>query len=77
MPDADTLAAADLTDALRAWLRARPEPPAVVAAALTFELAALLARYAESVPQAYALLDVQIETLKAQIAVFGVGREHP
>lgn len=75
--DEPTLRAADLSDELRAWLRARREPRMVQAAALCYELAALVARDAYTVPQAYALLDEWLRVMKEQIAKLDVGVEHP
>ncbi len=72
-----TLRADDLTKALRAWLRARPEPDMIQATALCYELTALIARNAHSVPQAHALLDRWLWEMKEQIATLGVGVEHP
>lgn len=72
-----TLSAAALTEHLRAWLRERPEVPEAQAAALAYELAALVSLHADSVPQAYALLDEWLATMKEQIAKLGVGVEHP
>jgi len=76
-PDPTTLAAADLTTALRTWLRARREPPQVQAAALTYELAAHVAKHASTVGEAFNLLDQWTGQMKAQIATMGVGVEHP
>jgi hypothetical protein len=78
-PDDDriTLSAAALTDHLRAWLRARPEPPEALAAALAYELAALVSLHADRVPDACQLLDEWLATMKAQIVALGVGVEHP
>lgn len=76
--DADSvLSAADLTTALRQWLRARPEAPEVQATALVYELAALLALHASTVPQACALVDAWRDKMKEQIQILGVGVEHP
>ncbi len=77
MPDETTLRAADLSDELRAWLRGRREPDLIQAAALCYELAALVAKNAHTVPQAYDLLDVWLATMKEQIAKLDVGVEHP
>jgi hypothetical protein len=70
-------AAADVTTALRAWLRARREPSEVQAAALAYELAALVAKEAPTATHAFLLVDQWARTLKWQIHEFGVGREHP
>lgn len=77
MIDPITLSAAELTTSLRAWLRARREPPEAQAAAMTYEIAALVARHADSVPQACALLDAWVSEMKSQIRQLGVGVEHP
>lgn len=77
MPNEPTLRAADLSDELRAWLRARREPPLIQAAALCYELAALVAKEARAVPQAYELLDLWLAVMKEQIAKLDVGVEHP
>jgi len=73
----DTIAVMLLTDALRAWLRAHPAPSQVQASALVYELAALIARDADSVARAHALIDHWSVTMKHQITNFGVGAEHP
>jgi hypothetical protein len=75
--DATVAATLDLTTALRAWLRARPEPSPVQAAALAYEIAALMAQDAPSEPQAFALVDTWAAGMKWQIHAFGIGREHP
>lgn len=67
----------ELSDALRRWLRARPEPHPFQAGALAYELAALIARHAESLPVAYRLVDSWNQIMKEQIAEFGIGHEHP
>jgi hypothetical protein len=77
MTDPMTRSAADLADALRLWLRARREPPEVQAAAMAYEIAALIAKHATSVPQACALVDTWMGEMKAQIRTLGVGKEHP
>jgi hypothetical protein len=77
MAEPPTLAAADLATTLRAWLRGRREPPDVQAAALAYELAALLAREAATPTAAFLLVDQWARTMKWQIHEFGVGREHP
>jgi hypothetical protein len=75
--DPNTLSAAELSDALRAWLRARREVDEVLAAAMAYEIAALVARNAASMADAVALIDVWTAEMKEQIRVFGVGAEHP
>jgi hypothetical protein len=77
MTDPITRSAAELTDALRVWLRARREPPEVQASAMAYEIAALIAKHADTVPQACALVDRWMGEMKAQIRTLGVGREHP
>jgi hypothetical protein len=77
MSDPATQSAADLTTALRAWLRARHESPAVQAAALAYEIAALIATDAPTEPQAFALVDTWAAGMKWQIHAFGIGVEHP
>jgi hypothetical protein len=72
-----TLSAAELTTPLRAWLRARPEPPEAQAAAMAYEIAALVALHSDSVPQACALVDAWLSEMKSQICMLGVGVEHP
>lgn len=69
--------AAHLSDALRAWLRARREPPELVATALAYELTALLALHAPSKNKAFAAIDAWAKTARQQIARLGVGGEHP
>lgn len=75
--DPTTLSAAELTDALRLWLRARQEPPEAQAAAMAYEIAALIAKHATTVPQACDLIDDWMTEMKAQIVQLGVGIEHP
>jgi hypothetical protein len=65
------------TDVLRAWLRARREPPPVQAGALVYELTALLAREAESIEQADMMIEWWTQNMKEQIRALGVGVEHP
>jgi hypothetical protein len=72
-----TLSAADLTNALRVWLRARRESPEAQAAAMAYEIAALVALHSDTVPQACALLDAWMTEMKSQIRQLGVGVEHP
>jgi hypothetical protein len=68
---------AELSDALRQWLRARDDRPDVQATALVYETAALIALHAESIEQAHALVDAWGLTMKDQIHRLGVGVEHP
>ena len=75
--DPRTDSAADLTTTLRAWLRVRREPPDVQAAALAYELAALIAREAATPTAAFLLVDQWARTMKWQIHGLGVGGEHP
>jgi hypothetical protein len=75
--DPTTCSAAELTTALRAWLRARRELPEAQAAAMAYEIAALVAKHADSVPQAFALIDSWAASMKWQIRDLGVGVEHP
>ena len=75
--DPITRSAAALTTVLRAWLRARPEPPEAQAAAMAYEIAALVALHAETVPQACGLVDAWTAEMKTQIRQLGVGVEHP
>jgi UPF0716 family protein affecting phage T7 exclusion len=77
MTDAVTRSAAELTTVLRAWLRARREPPEALASAMSYEIAALVALHAGTVTDACALLDAWTETMKDQIRQLGVGVEHP
>jgi len=75
--------AADRTDRLsiqfRAWLREQQhtQPTEVVAGALVYELAALIAREAPNEPTAHRLVDRWAAVMKSQITLFGVGVEHP
>jgi len=66
-----------LTSALRAWLEVRRESPQVQASAIAYELAALIARIAETEMQAEALVAAWTHVMREQIAAFGVGTEHP
>jgi hypothetical protein len=75
--EATTRSAAELTEALRAWLRRRPESPDAQAAAMAYETAALIAKHADSVPQAFALVDEWARSMKWQIHELGIGVEHP
>lgn len=71
--NANTLAAAFLSDALRQWLRARPEPAAAQELALGYEAAVLIARRAPTVAWAHAAVDLAAAEMKAQITLLGVG----
>jgi len=73
----DTRAAAEFTDVLRAFLRARREPAQVIAAALCYEMAALIALHAASVEDAHKLIDWWTVNMHEQIETLGVGVEHP
>ena len=75
--DTMTVAAAELTESLRVWLRRRREPPTVQAAALAYEMAALVALHAGSVQNAHAVVDAWTEVMKDQIVKLGVEVEHP
>ena len=75
--DRNVLASAALSDDLRAWLRARPESDQVIASALVYEVAALLARNAPSLDAAIQLVDEWVAVMKHQIRRCGVGVEHP
>jgi hypothetical protein len=77
MTNPKTLAAADLTTALRAWLRARREPIDVQAGAMAYELAALIAKDAQTNADAFAVVDEWARLMKWQIHDLGVGGEHP
>jgi anthranilate phosphoribosyltransferase len=77
MIDPITQSAAELTTSLRAWLRGRRESPEAQAAAMAYEIAALVARHADSVPQACSLIDAWMREMKSQIRQLGVGIEHP
>jgi len=74
---------ADATDRLslqlRAWLRehARGGAVEIQAGALVYELAALIAREAPTEARAYMLVDRWAAVMKTQIALFGVGVDHP
>jgi hypothetical protein len=69
--------AADLTVEIRLWLNARHLPPQVMAAALVYELAAMLAREAPDEAGALQLIDLWTRTMKNQVRAFGAGVEHP
>jgi len=75
--DALTLSTAELTTAMRAWLRARRDPPPVQASAMAYEIAAIIALHATSVPQAFELIDYWTRAMKEQVRELGVGVEHP
>jgi len=75
--DRKTLQADELTRDLRRWVVSRSEDPPVVASALGYELAALIARHAESLDAANAVVEAWARTMKDQIALFGVGGWHP
>ena len=68
---------AEFTDVLRAWLRARREPPEVLAGAMAYELAALIALHASLVEQATDLMQWWTGNMTEQIRQLGVGVEHP
>jgi len=72
-----TIATAEFTDVLRAWLRARREPPEVLAGALAYELTALIALHASSQEQAQQLIAWWTGNMHEQIQTLGVGVEHP
>jgi hypothetical protein len=76
-PDPQVVRAAELSEALHAWLRERPEGPPQKAGALGYEVAALIALHARSVEEACAMVDAWAHTMKDQIREFGVGVEHP
>jgi hypothetical protein len=76
MTDKATYAVDNLTREVRSWVRARWEPAPIVAAALAYELAALIARSADSPAAAARLVDQWTATMKDQITTFGIG-EHP
>jgi hypothetical protein len=76
MTDKRTFAVDNLTHDVRRWIRQRWEPPPIVAAALAYELAALIARSADSPAAANTLIDHWAATMKDQIAAFGIG-DHP
>ncbi len=73
----DTRAAAEFTDVLRAFLRARREAPEVQAAALCYEMAAIIALHAPNMAAAIELIEWWTTNMKDQIATLGVGVEHP
>jgi hypothetical protein len=73
----DILAAAALSDALRAWLRSRRASDQQRASALAYELAAVIALNAPSRAAAVAVVDAFAANMKAQIARCGIGVEHP
>lgn len=77
--DETTLAAAFVSDALRQWLRGRPETDEAKAAALAYEAAVLIARHSPTVAEAQAFVDNWAADMKDQIATLGVGvdNEHP
>jgi hypothetical protein len=77
MHDPITVSAAELTTPLRRWLRARPERPEAQASAMAYEIAALVALHADSVPKACELIEVLMREMQAQVRTFGVGVEHP
>jgi hypothetical protein len=66
-----------LSDELRVWLRRRHEAPNIIASAVVYELAALIASGAETVEQAEQLIDVWTDEMKDQVRRLGVGVEHP
>lgn len=66
-----------LSDELRAWLRRRHEAPDIMAGALVYELAALIARDAPTVARAEALIHFWADEMKDQVRRLGVGVEHP
>lgn len=75
--DPTTLAAAELGSELRVWLRRRAERPEILAAALAYELVAVVGKESASEAQAVALIDRWAAHMKRQIHAFGVGVEHP
>ncbi len=76
-PTDPTTRVVNLTEALRAWLRARRESPEVLASAMTYELTALVALHADTVTEACTLLDTWLVDMKRQVHQFGVGVDHP
>lgn len=51
--------------------------PAVAASALSYELAAALAREWVPLDVAYAAIDRAVEVMKSQVRAFGTGKAHP
>lgn len=75
--EAEIVASAHLSDVLRQWLRARREHPIEVAAALAYELAAVIALHADTHAQADEVITEFADNMRRQIARLGVGVEHP
>ena len=76
-PDPLVLRIDALSLALRVWLRECGEIPPVQASALAYEAAALIARHADTLTDAYDLVDAWADNMKNQIGRLGVGVEHP
>ena len=66
-----------LSDELRSWLLRRHEPRNIIASAVVYELAALIAVDAETFEQVEDLIDEWAEEMKDQVRRLGVGVEHP
>lgn len=76
--EAQVLRSAALTDELRAWMRTRrTDNDMVVAGALAYELAALIARNAGTEANALDLITVWADVMRDQIRALGVETEHP
>ena len=77
--DAKTLEAAYLTERLRAVLKERfgHVPADLLATALAYELASLIASAAATKADAIAAVTAFADTGADQIRAFGVGRPHP
>ena len=75
--EAEVYASSHLSDVLRQFLRARRERPIEVAAALAYELAALIALHADTHAQADEVITEFAENMRRQIARIGIGVEHP
>jgi hypothetical protein len=74
MPNDKTFRAVQLTESLRAWLRAHADyEPDELAAALTYELAAIIATHAKTVEDAHHLLGHTFHTMREQFRELGVG----
>lgn len=68
-----------LSRELRQWLRARAAlyGSDVIATTLVYELSALIARQATTMPAADELINHWTMTMREQVRAFGVGVEHP
>jgi uncharacterized protein YicC (UPF0701 family) len=73
----DAVITDQLTIALRALLRARPEQGQVLASALAYELAAVIAKHAPTQRAANTIIDTFALVMKDQIERLGVGVDHP